>query len=64
MQLARVPKKYTGGLGRMASASHLLDIGFSLEYMLGLGRWQSMTIFKQHYDRSKKAKLGVTAQTE
>ena len=55
MQLAGVPSKYTGGSGRMASASFLLDSGFTLEYVLGLGRWQSMTIFKRHYDRSKKA---------
>ena len=64
MQLAGVPSKYTGGSGRMASASFLLDSGFTLEYVLGLGRWQSMTIFKRHYDRSKKANLGLSAQAE
>ena len=64
MQLAGVPKKYTGGLGRMASANFLLDSGFPLEYVLGLGRWQSMTTFKWHCDRSKKANLGPSAQAE
>ena len=49
-------------LGTHGFRKFLLDSGFPLEYVLGLGRWHSVTIVKRHYDRSKKANLGLSAQ--
>ena len=63
MQKAGVPAKYTSGSARMASASRLLDNGQNPDYVIGLGRWTSNSIFNRHYNRSRLANMGILGIT-
>ena len=63
MQKAGVPAKYTSGSARMASASRLLDNGQNPDYVIGLGRWTSNSIFNKHYNRSRLRNMGILGIT-
>ena len=63
MQKAGVTAKYTSGSARMASASRLLDNGQNSDYVIGLGRWTSNSIFNRHYNRSRLANMGILGIT-
>ena len=53
MAAAGVPSKFKAHSIKMASASKLLDLGFTVDEVMILGGWSSVRVFMDFYNRRK-----------
>ena len=53
MDRVEIPKEFPGGSVRMAAASAAIDRGMPIDVVLSTGRWASLQVFNNFYNRSR-----------